>query len=57
VLNHTQERIPYTYDVHDHIEEKHEALKKWAAQLNQPSAGSPSDGADVAESDASTDPE
>lgn len=33
VLNHAQERIPGTYDVHDYLEEKREALEKWAAYL------------------------
>lgn len=33
VLNHAQEKIPGTYDVHDYLEEKREALEKWAAHL------------------------
>jgi integrase len=33
VLNHAQERIPATYDVHDYLDEKREALDKWAAHL------------------------
>lgn len=33
VLNHAQEKIPGTYDVHDYLEEKREALDKWAAHL------------------------
>jgi integrase len=35
VLNHAQERIPGTYDVHDYLEEKREALEKWATRLEQ----------------------
>jgi integrase len=30
VLNHAPERIPGTYDVHDYLDEKREALDKWA---------------------------
>lgn len=33
VLNHAQERIPGTYDVHDYLDEKREALDRWAAHL------------------------
>lgn len=33
VLNHAQERIPGTYDVHDYLEEKRAALDRWAAHL------------------------
>jgi integrase len=33
VLNHAQERIPGTYDVHDYLEEKREALNRWAEHL------------------------
>jgi integrase len=33
VLNHAQETIPGTYDVHDYLEEKREALDKWASHL------------------------
>jgi integrase len=33
VLNHAQEKIPGTYDMHDYLEEKREALDKWAAHL------------------------
>lgn len=29
VLNHTRERIEATYDVHDYIDDKREALEKW----------------------------
>ena len=30
VLNHAQEKIPGTYDLHDYLDEKREALEKWA---------------------------
>ena len=33
VLNHTQERMQATYDVHEYMEEKREALCKWAQYL------------------------
>lgn len=33
VLNHAQEKIPGTYDTHDYLEEKREALDKWADHL------------------------
>jgi integrase len=33
VLNHAQEKIPGTYDVHDYLDEKREALEKWAEHL------------------------
>ena len=33
VLNHAQEKIPGTYDTHDYLDEKREALDKWAAHL------------------------
>jgi integrase len=33
VLNHAQEKIPGTYDTHDYLEEKREALDKWAEHL------------------------
>lgn len=33
VLNHAQERIPGTYDVHDYLEEKRDALDQWAKYL------------------------
>jgi integrase len=33
VLNHAQERIPGTYDVHHYLEEKRAALEKWSAHL------------------------
>jgi integrase len=34
VLNHAQEKIPGTYDTHDYLDEKREALEKWARQLD-----------------------
>jgi integrase len=33
VLNHARERIEATYDVHDYIDEKREALDQWATYL------------------------
>jgi integrase len=33
-LNHAQEKIPGTYDVHDYMSEKREALEKWADHLS-----------------------
>ena len=33
VLNHARERIEATYDVHEYISEKREALEKWAQHL------------------------
>src|SRR5690606_9372185 len=33
VLNHAQEKIPGTYDVHDYLDEKRDALEKWAQFL------------------------
>lgn len=33
-LNHAQERIEGTYDTHDYLDEKREALEKWAAHLS-----------------------
>ena len=33
VLNHAQEKIPGTYDTHDYLEEKRDALNKWATYL------------------------
>lgn len=35
VLNHAQEKIPGTYDVHDYLDEKRAALDQWAAHLEQ----------------------
>jgi hypothetical protein len=34
VLNHTRERMHATYDVHEYIDEKREALEKWAQYLH-----------------------
>ncbi len=33
VLNHVQEKLEGTYDVHEYLEEKREALDKWATHL------------------------
>jgi integrase len=33
VLNHARDRMEATYDVHDYVEEKREALEKWANYL------------------------
>jgi len=33
VLNHARERMAATYDVHDYMDEKRDALEKWAAHL------------------------
>ncbi len=33
VLNHVQDKIPATYDVHDYLDEKRDALDKWARFL------------------------
>jgi integrase len=33
VLNHSQDTIPGTYDTHDYLDEKREALDKWATHL------------------------
>jgi len=35
ILNHARERIEATYDVHDYIDEKREALGNWATYLEQ----------------------
>jgi integrase len=35
VLNHVQERIPGTYDRHKYLDEKRDALEKWAAHLKK----------------------
>ena len=35
VLNHAQEKIAGTYDLHDYLDEKREALEKWAAYLKR----------------------
>ena len=34
VLNHARERIEATYDVHDYVDEKRDALERWARYLN-----------------------
>jgi len=39
VLNHTRERMQATYDVHEYIAEKREALAKWAEYLEQTCGG------------------
>lgn len=41
VLNHAQERIPGTYDVHDYLDEKRAALDQWATHLESLAASSP----------------
>ncbi len=33
MLNHARERMEATYDVHDYVNEKREALEKWAKYL------------------------
>lgn len=33
VLNHARERMEAIYDVHEYIDEKREALEKWASYL------------------------
>jgi integrase len=33
VLNHAQEKIPGTYDTHDYLEEKRDALQKWSEHI------------------------
>jgi integrase len=38
VLNHARERIEATYDLHDYLDEKRQALEKWAGYLER-SAG------------------
>jgi integrase len=35
VLNHAQEKIPGTYDTHGYLDEKRDALDKWAAHLEE----------------------
>jgi len=35
VLNHAQEKIPGTYDTHDYIDEKRDALDRWADHLQK----------------------
>jgi integrase len=39
VLNHAQERIPGTYDTHDYMPEKRDALDRWADELRRIVAG------------------
>jgi integrase len=39
ILNHARERMEATYDVHDYIDEKREALNKWAKYLEKLSHG------------------
>jgi len=41
VLNHARERIEATYDVHGYIDEKREALDKWAKYLAELRDGQP----------------
>jgi integrase len=42
VLNHARERIEATYDVHDYVDEKREALERWAKYLAAFRDGQPS---------------
>ncbi len=35
VLNHAQETIPGTYDRHDYVDEKRDALERWAQHLSK----------------------
>jgi integrase len=35
VLNHARERIEATYDVHEYVDEKRDALERWASYLVQ----------------------
>jgi integrase len=41
VLNHARERIEATYDVHEYVDEKREALQTWAKYLMQLRDGQP----------------
>ena len=43
VLGHAQEKIAGTYDLHDYLDEKREALNKWAQHLRKISDGASSD--------------
>ncbi len=43
VLNHTRERMQATYDVHEYLEEKREALDRWSHYLEQKCGGRLSD--------------
>jgi integrase len=42
VLNHARERIEATYDVHEYVDEKREALERWAKHLAELRDGEPS---------------
>jgi len=42
VLNHARERIEATYDVHEYVDEKRDALERWAKYLEDLSDGQPS---------------
>jgi integrase len=35
ILNHARERIEATYDLHDYVDQKRDALEKWACHLKQ----------------------
>jgi len=41
VLNHAQEKIPGTYDTHDYLDEKHEALNQWASYIERLASNPP----------------
>jgi integrase len=41
VLNHARERIEATYDLHEYIDEKRDALEKWAKHLKDLRDGVP----------------
>jgi integrase len=41
VLNHARERIEATYDVHEYVDEKREALQTWAKYLAELRDGQP----------------
>lgn len=43
VLGHAQEKIAGTYDLHDYLEEKRDALNKWAQHLRKISDGASTD--------------
>ena len=42
VLNHARERIEATYDVHEYVDEKRDALERWAKYLKGLRDGQPS---------------
>jgi integrase len=42
VLNHARERIEATYDVHEYVDEKRDALERWAKYLQDLRDGQPS---------------